>query len=145
MSRERIADFDLGKFWQSSIQRAAAARLIAAHDSDVDFDPSEAFTASLLQDLGVLGLLMRRPEFAKDWNKLSSLDPAPRRAKELDLLGQTHDELAAELNNLPEGFAVHRQVQKILQDRQKMADGELPANWGFGEVMDRSFTILARG
>ncbi len=98
VSRERIADFDLSKFWQSSIQRAAAARLIAEHDADVEFDPSEAFTASLLQDLGVLALLMRRPEFAKDWNGFSSLDPTPRRDKELELLGQTHDELASELS-----------------------------------------------
>lgn len=127
VSRERIADFELGKFWQSSIQRAAAARLIAAHDSDVDFDPSEAFTASLLQDLGVLGLLMRRPEFTKDWNKLSSLDPTPRRAKELDLLGQTHDELAAELSQawgLPRELSVpmrfhHEPARAPMQERAR--------------------------
>ncbi|MGB1699595.1 MAG: sensor domain-containing diguanylate cyclase [Nannocystaceae bacterium] len=98
VSRERLGDFDLARFWQSSIQRASAARLIAAHDSGVDVDPSEAFTASLLQDLGVIALLMRRPEHARAWGDFSGLDPAPRRTKELELLGQTHDELASELS-----------------------------------------------
>jgi len=44
-------------------------------------------------------------------------------------------ELAGRLNDLPEGFAVHRQVQNILDDRHKMAAGAMPANWGFAEVM----------
>jgi 2-oxoglutarate dehydrogenase E1 component len=44
-------------------------------------------------------------------------------------------ELAHRLEHLPEGFAVHRQVQKILQDRHRMAAGAMPLNWGFAEVM----------
>jgi len=43
--------------------------------------------------------------------------------------------LANDLTNLPEGFAIHRQVAKILEDRNKMAAGAMPINWGFGEVM----------
>ncbi len=44
-------------------------------------------------------------------------------------------ELANRLGQLPEGFAVHRQVQKILEDRHKMAAGAMPVNWGFAEIM----------
>lgn len=44
-------------------------------------------------------------------------------------------ELANRLGQLPEGFAVHKQVQKILEDRHKMAAGAMPVNWGFAEVM----------
>jgi len=44
-------------------------------------------------------------------------------------------QLASKLNDLPEGFAVHRQVQKVLDDRQEMASGAMPSNWGFAEVM----------
>ena len=44
-------------------------------------------------------------------------------------------DLAARLADLPDGFAVHRQVQKILEDRHKMAAGAMPVNWGFAEVM----------
>ena len=36
---------------------------------------------------------------------------------------------------LPEGFVVQRQVQKIYEDRQKMQAGGLPINWGYAETM----------
>ena len=45
----------------------------------------------------------------------------------------------ARLNNqmqqLPEGFTLHPRVKKIMDDRTKMANGELPMDWGFAEVM----------
>ena len=44
-------------------------------------------------------------------------------------------ELAGRLGQLPEGFSVHKQVQKIQEDRHKMAAGAMPINWGFAEVM----------
>lgn len=44
-------------------------------------------------------------------------------------------DLGQRLNNTPEGFVVQRQVQKILDDRVKMATGDAEINWGFGEVM----------
>ncbi len=68
-----------------------------------------------------------------DWNPYLDHDWEAR--ADTTFAKHRFQELAVQLNNLPEGFAVHRQVQKILEDRQKMADGELAANWGFGEVM----------
>jgi 2-oxoglutarate dehydrogenase E1 component len=44
-------------------------------------------------------------------------------------------DLAHRFEDLPEGFAVHRQVQKILEDRHRMAAGAMPVNWGFAEIM----------
>lgn len=41
--------------------------------------------------------------------------------------------LTQRLTTVPEGFALHRIVQKIVQSRKQMGDGELPADWGFGE------------
>ncbi|MEX2367282.1 MAG: 2-oxoglutarate dehydrogenase E1 component, partial [Pseudohongiellaceae bacterium] len=43
--------------------------------------------------------------------------------------------LAKILVQLPEGFKVNRQVEKLLNDRNKMADGELPVDWGFAELL----------
>ena len=43
--------------------------------------------------------------------------------------------LTSRLGQMPEGFEVHRQVQKILEDRHKMAAGAMPVNWGYAEVM----------
>lgn len=44
-------------------------------------------------------------------------------------------ELALDMNSVPEGFPVQRQVNKILEDRIKMAKGALPINWGFAETL----------
>lgn len=44
-------------------------------------------------------------------------------------------QLAIDINRLPEGFPVQRQVNKILEDREKMAKGALPINWGFAETL----------
>ncbi len=53
-------------------------------------------------------------------------------------------ELANKLGTLPEGFALHRQVQKILEDRHRMAAGAMPVNWGFAEVMAYA-TLIDQG
>jgi 2-oxoglutarate dehydrogenase E1 component len=39
------------------------------------------------------------------------------------------------LNALPNGFKVHPRVQRIVEDRRKMATGELPMDWGFAECL----------
>ncbi len=40
-----------------------------------------------------------------------------------------------QLERLPEDFELHPRVRKILEDRAKMAAGELPMDWGFAETM----------
>ncbi|MFT7564902.1 MAG: 2-oxoglutarate dehydrogenase E1 component, partial [Bacteroidia bacterium] len=44
-------------------------------------------------------------------------------------------ELAAQLTEIPEGFVLHPRVQKIIDNRRKMAAGKLPMDWGFAETM----------
>ena len=41
--------------------------------------------------------------------------------------------LGHETNLPPENFSLQRQVNKILEDRRKMAAGAMPVNWGFAE------------
>jgi 2-oxoglutarate dehydrogenase, E1 component len=53
-------------------------------------------------------------------------------------------ELAAKLEQLPEGFQVHPRVAKIMQDRHKMAAGGLPVDWGFAETLAYA-TLLNEG
>lgn len=43
--------------------------------------------------------------------------------------------LSSKLLKLPEGFTLHPRVQKIYEDRTKMAAGELAMDWGFAETM----------
>ena len=39
------------------------------------------------------------------------------------------------ITNLPDGFKLHPRVERIIQDRRKMASGELDMDWGFAETM----------
>lgn len=48
---------------------------------------------------------------------------------------KTFTALAAKMQELPEGFKLHNQIQKVMQDRHSMASGETPINWGFAEIM----------
>ncbi len=44
-------------------------------------------------------------------------------------------ELSEKLTSLPEGFELHKQVERIYEQRRKMAAGEAPLDWGFAETM----------
>ncbi len=43
--------------------------------------------------------------------------------------------LTKQLNLLPNDFGLHPVVQRLLSEREKMADGEISMNWGFAEIM----------
>ena len=43
--------------------------------------------------------------------------------------------LAKPLVTIPDGMKLHPRVQRIVGDRQKMASGELPMDWGFAETL----------
>ncbi len=45
------------------------------------------------------------------------------------------DYLNQRLHSIPEGFTLHPVVKRLLEERQKMAKGLVPINWGFAETM----------
>ncbi|WP_409522791.1 2-oxoglutarate dehydrogenase E1 component [Nitrincola sp. MINF-07-Sa-05] len=53
-------------------------------------------------------------------------------------------ELGNKMCQLPEGFGVQRQVEKIYDDRRRMAAGAMEINWGFAETLAYA-TLLAEG
>ena len=52
--------------------------------------------------------------------------------------------LTERAHEVPDNIVLHPQVQKIYDDRKRMARGEVPANWGFGETMAYA-TLLSEG
>lgn len=48
---------------------------------------------------------------------------------------QQLSELAQRLNTLPDTMVLQRQVARVYADRLRMAEGTLPANWGFAELL----------
>ena len=81
------------------------------------------------------------PYFNVGWTDKykSSLD-----AKRLDFL-------AERLLAMPEGFELHARTKKIMQDRQKMKDGDLALDWGMAEnlayatLLDEGFSVRISG
>jgi len=53
-------------------------------------------------------------------------------------------ELGLKATSYPEGFTLHRQVQKIVDDRRRMAAGEMMLDWGFAETLAYA-TLLDEG
>jgi 2-oxoglutarate dehydrogenase E1 component len=53
-------------------------------------------------------------------------------------------ELGMKASAYPEGFTLHRQVQKIVDDRRRMAAGEMMLDWGFAETLAYA-TLLDEG
>jgi len=53
-------------------------------------------------------------------------------------------ELATKLTTPPSNVTLHRQVARIVQDREKMAAGQLPLDWGFAENLAYA-TLLTEG
>ncbi|MFN3236071.1 MAG: 2-oxoglutarate dehydrogenase E1 component [Pseudomonadales bacterium] len=52
--------------------------------------------------------------------------------------------LAQQMDVMPEGFVLQKQVGKIIEDRRKMTAGATPINWGYAENMAYA-TLLDQG
>jgi 2-oxoglutarate dehydrogenase E1 component len=53
-------------------------------------------------------------------------------------------ELSVKLTSFPSNFTLHRQVARIVQDREKMAAEQLPLDWGFAEMLAYA-TLVTEG
>ncbi|MCB1890307.1 MAG: 2-oxoglutarate dehydrogenase E1 component, partial [Rhodocyclaceae bacterium] len=52
--------------------------------------------------------------------------------------------LSNAITTIPEGFKLHSRVKKIIDDRRKMGEGELPVDWGMGENLAYA-SLLVQG
>ncbi|MDB4582839.1 2-oxoglutarate dehydrogenase E1 component [Draconibacterium sp.] len=86
---------------------------------------------------------------ARDWAGLQDGDvnitpDTGVSAKKIKQLGQ-------QILTLPEGYKLHPRVAKIMENRQKMLDGDLPGDWGFAEnlayatLLDDGYNIRLSG
>ena len=82
-------------------------------------------------DKAVIGLVGN--EYTVDWRPYAGGDwmQPVQTAIGKDLF----DQLAARLTDVPEIVTLHNRVARIVEDRRKMARGEIPMDWGFAENM----------
>ena len=83
----------------------------------------------------VVKSLVKKPneELFVDWTPYLAHDWEVRGETRFSI--ESFKELSLRISQVPEGFALQRQVSKIIEDRIKMGAGAMPGNWGFGETM----------
>jgi diguanylate cyclase (GGDEF)-like protein len=113
--------FDTQSFWQHSLKRASAALTLAELAGYED--ESEAFTAGLIQDLGVLALAVMYPDLALDLTASLSAPIELRLERERQLFDRTHADVFAELasswnmpSDLARAIAAHHDPQPFSSD-----------------------------
>jgi len=80
------------------------------------------------QALGLIG-----NKYTVDWSRYGDVDwtEPVRTGVKLELLR----DLATNATTYPDGFVLHRQVSRIVDDRRRMAAGQVGVDWGFAEIM----------
>jgi two-component system cell cycle response regulator len=120
--RSVFAPAVINAFWEDSLRRAVAARLLAANLGLAD--PEEAFTVGLLQEFGLFAWVARRLDMVKVWRELLGIPSEERRDAELARFGVTHTELAAELT---EGLGLPARISEALRHHHRPDEASDPA------------------
>jgi len=81
-------------------------------------------------------------EFAVNWDSFLGKSWTEKTVTAVPL--KRIQELAKQLGKLPEGFVLQPQVKKIGDAQKKMAEGEIPLNWGYAETLAYA-TLLDQG
>ncbi len=72
-------------------------------------------------------------EFTVDWTRYTRSDPDL--AVKTAISSEESEYLGREITRIPRGFTLHPRVARIVTDRERMAAGEVPMDWGFAELM----------
>ncbi|HRY01269.1 MAG: 2-oxoglutarate dehydrogenase E1 component [Rhodanobacteraceae bacterium] len=92
---------------------------------------------------GVVELVVDpKDDFAVDWSPY--LDGKLGDAVDTAVNAETLKSLADTIINVPENVKLHARVARIYEDRAKMAEGEIPMDWGFAENLAYA-TLVADG
>lgn len=111
---------------------AEADAMVEQYRREMDEGKSQA-----KRSLGLIG-----NQHTVDWSKYHDVDFTE--AVQTGVRIEQLRELAGKLTSLPSNFTLHRQVAKIVQDREKMGAGQLPLDWGFAETLAYG-TLLGEG
>ena len=122
-------------------QRLVEDGVLAAADADAMVDAyRRGLDEGRPQARNVVGLVGNK--YTVDWSKFHDVDWSEEIPTGVE--PATLKELAAKLTTYPEGFTLHRQVQKIVDDRRRMAAGQQMLDWGFAETLAYA-TLLDQG
>ena len=81
-------------------------------------------------------------DWTKYWNATMNQDW--RNFQDTSFNQHDFKKLGKEILDLPDNFSLQKPVKKLIDDRLKMNNGEMPINWGFAETMAYA-TLLSEG
>ncbi len=127
--------------------RALYAEQLARQDVVSAADAEElgtSYRAALDTGEHVVKSLVNEPsvELFVDWSPYLGHDWSPHYQTSMPL--ENLRALARKLAAVPSDFQLHRQVTKLMAERRRMAEGEIPADWGFAESLAYA-SILVSG
>jgi 2-oxoglutarate dehydrogenase E1 component len=113
-------------------EKLAAENLVSIKESN---EMNNAFRAELDTGEHVVKSLVKEPsvELFVDWSPYLGHDWSPYFNTSIPLT--TLQALGRKLVEVPNDFSLQRQVKKLFDDRSKMAEGEIPVDWGFAETL----------
>ncbi|OUU75070.1 MAG: 2-oxoglutarate dehydrogenase E1 component [Methylococcaceae bacterium TMED69] len=105
----------------------------------LDISQFEAMKSKYLDDLKNNSVLSRPHVKIRDSSAVNYFAPfieTDWEAKHSSAIsGNLISKLATAFTKIPKGFKNHRQVARILKERQMMASGEMKCDWGFAETL----------
>ena len=102
-----------------------ADRMVEEYRNGLDDGDNQPQTKNVLGMIGNVHTV--------DWSKFHDVDWTEQLRTGVRL--ETLRDLGIRATTYPDGFVLHRQVQKIVDDRRKMAAGHVMLDWGFAETL----------
>ena len=122
-------------------ERLAGEKALAIADADAMVEryrrEMDEGKSQVPQSLGLIG-----NQHTVDWTKYQTAEwsESPDTGVKLESLR----EYGSKLTKVPDGVTLHRQIVRIVQDREKMAAGELVLDWGMAETLAYA-SLLSEG
>ncbi len=82
------------------------------------------------------------PHLIVNWEKYIGREWSEKTDTRFDL--KTMQTMVKRFHNVPEHMVIHRQIKKILDQRDEMAEGKRPVDWGMGETLAYA-SLLSEG
>tara|TARA_B110000858_G_scaffold195960_1_gene253564 strand:- start:10773 stop:13604 length:2832 start_codon:yes stop_codon:yes gene_type:complete len=122
-------------------ERLAAENIVSIEEADAinanyrtALDTGEHVAKSLVKEPSI--------ELFIDWSPYIGHEWSPFFNTSMPL--KSLQAIAKKLAEIPKGFTLQRQVKRVMDDRGKMATGDIPVDWGFAETLAYA-SILTSG
>ena len=119
---------------EGAIATGEADRMVEEYRNSLDDGDHRPAAKNVLGMIGNVHTVDWSKYHDVDWTEQVRTGVKPAVLRELGLRAAT----------FPEGFVLHRQVQKIVEDRRRMAEGQMMLDWGFAETLAYA-TLLDEG